>query len=377
MRLVICMAPLVLAACVQANQPGAPTRLDEPVQDPPGFFPPPAASEQGRDIADLYSLNFWIATAIFLLVEGLILWSVVRYRRRSDRMPPQTHGHTVAEILWTVVPAILVMIVFVASTITLYRVEAKSPSPNVTVDAFGFQWQWQFGYDCPREWDRPGAFTKIDDCDIPLPAGAGDKGPEMVLPVGETVHIRLHASDVNHAFYVPQFLYKKDVIPGQVNSFDVKVEAPGTFTGQCAEFCGLAHASMTFTVRAVPPAEFETWKQEAKRQAEERARATPPPQPSAPAGSASLAVSASTPAAFDQKTLEAPADTPLTIRFDNKDPAVQHNVAIRNATAQGDFVPPLAGPGQTASYNVPPLKAGEYQFYCQIHPNMTGTLTVK
>jgi cytochrome c oxidase subunit II len=366
----------LIAGCVQgANQPNAPTRLDEPA-NPPGFFPPPAASEQGHEISALYSLNFWIATAIFLLVEGLILWSVLRYRRRSDRMPPQTHGHTAAEILWTVIPAILVMIVFVASTITLYRVEAKTSNPNVTVDAFAFQWQWQFGYDCPKDWDAAKNFTKIDDCGVPLPAGAGDKGPEMVLPVGQTVHIRLHATDVNHAFYVPQFLYKKDVIPGQVNNFDVKVETPGTFTGQCAEFCGLAHASMTFTVRAVPEAEFATWKQQAKLEAEERARATPPPQPSGPPGSASLTISASTPAAFDQKALEAPANTPFTIRFENKDPSVQHNVSIR-ATPQGDFVPPLAGPGQTASYSVPPLPAGQFEFYCSIHPNMTGTLTVK
>jgi cytochrome c oxidase subunit II len=371
---------LLLAGCAQAANPStAPTKLnaDEPIRNPPGLFPPAPASEQGHEISALYSLNFWIAAAIFLLVEGIIVWCVLRYRRRGDRMAPQTHGNTIAEILWTIVPAILVMIVFVASTLTLYRVEAKSASPDVTIDAYAFQWQWAFGYDCPQNWNDFKNFTKIDDCGVPLPAGAGNKGPEMVVPVGEVVHIRLHSTDVNHAFYVPQFLYKKDVIPGQVNNFDVKVEEAGTFTGQCAEFCGLAHASMTFTVRAVPPAEFVTWKQQAKAAAEERARATPPPQPSGPPGSASLTVSASSPAGFDQKTLEAPANTPFTIQFQNKDPSVQHNVAIKNATPQGDFIPPLAGPGQSASYSVPPLPAGQYTFYCSVHPNMTGTLTVK
>jgi cytochrome c oxidase subunit 2 len=379
-RIGVLLVVFLAVACAQAANPSqAPTRLDadQPVRNPPGFFPPTPTSEQGHDISALYSLNFWIATAIFLLVEGIIVWCVLRYRRRSDRMPPQTHGNTIAEIAWTVVPAILVMIVFVASTFTLYRVEAKSASPDVTVDAYAFQWQWAFGYDCPASWDQAQNFTKIDDCGTPLPAGTGDKGPEMVLPVGETVHIRLHSTDVNHAFYVAQFLYKKDVIPGQVNNFDVKVAEPGTFTGQCAEFCGLAHASMTFTVRAVPPTEFATWKQQAKAAAEERKRATPAPEASPPAGSATLSVSASTPAAFDQKTLEAPANTPFTIQFQNKDPAVQHNVAIKNATPQGDFIPPLAGPGQSANYSVPALQAGQYTYYCSVHPNMTGTLTVK
>lgn len=370
---------LALAACAQTPDSGTPTRLDQPAGTGSSFFPPAAASEQGRDIAALYSLNFWIAAAIFLLVEGLILWCVLRYRRRSERLPAQTHGHTVAEILWTVVPLILVMIVFVASTITLYRVEAKASNPAVTVDAYGFQWQWQFAYDCPEEFGRPGGFSPdaIKNCGVPLPAGAGDKGPEMVLPVGQQVHIRLHATDVNHAFYVPYFLYKKDVIPGELNSFVVNIEEPGTYSGQCAEFCGLAHASMSFTVRAVPPAEFATWKEQAKREADERANATPPAQPSAAPGAASLTVTASTPAAFDQATLEAPANTPITIQFQNKDPSAQHNVAIKAATPQGDFVPPVAEPGQSANYNVAPLQPGQYEFYCSVHPNMKGTLTVK
>jgi cytochrome c oxidase subunit 2 len=323
-------------------------------------------------------VTFWIAAAIFLLVEGLIIWSVLRYRRRDDRLPPQTHGHNVAEILWTVIPAAIVIALFWLSTETLFRVEARSDRPAVTVDAFAFQWQWEFGYDCPEQFDSPGGFTRIADCRVPLPAGTGNKGPEMVLPVGETVRIRLHATDVNHAFYVPQFLYKKDVIPGQVNRFDVNIEQPGTYTGQCAEFCGLAHAAMTFTVRAVPRAEFDAWKQQAQREAEERARATPPPPPpQGGAPGATVQVSASNAARFDQQTLEAPANSPLTIQFQNKDPSAPHNVAIRAATPQGDFIPPIAQAGQSATYTAPALPAGEYEFYCSVHPNMKGTLTVK
>jgi cytochrome c oxidase subunit II len=359
---------LAASACSAASEPGG----------VPGFFPPSSASAEGREIVALYEFTFWIAAAVFLLVEGLILWNVFRYRRRKgdDTLPHQTHGNLFAEILWTAVPAVIVLVLFVVSLQTLSKVEARSPEPGVVVDVYGFQWQWAFGYDCPADFEQ--TFTKIDDCGLAL-TGLGNKGPEMVLPVNEPVRIRLHGTDVNHAFYVPRFLYKKDVIPGQVNSFEVNIEEPGTYTGQCAEFCGLAHASMNFTVRAVDRSEFETWKQ----RAEEEAAASPTPGPSGPPGSpgqegAVVELSASNAQAFDQTSAEAPADRPFAIQFRNDDPAAPHNVAIRQATPEGDFVGmPIADPGTEATYQPPPLAAGEYTFYCSVHPNMQGTLTVR
>lgn len=329
----------------------------------PGFFPPPAASEQGRHIQDLYSIVFWIAAAVFLLVEGLILWAVLRYRRRDDVLPVQTHGSRVAEALWTAIPAAIVLFLFILTVQTLDKVEAKTPNPAVTVDVTGFQWQWTFDYK-----EQGLSFT-----------GLGDKGPEMVLPVGQTVHLKLHSNDVIHAFYVPQFLYKKDVVPGRENNFDVLVEQPGTYVGQCAEFCGLAHAKMFFTVRAVPRAEFDAW----VSQEQEKAKATPSPAASGSAGGGgggapALAISASSAAGFDTPAVEGRANQPLTIQFENKDPSAPHNVAIKQATPEGDFVgQPLAQAGQKATYMTPPLAAGQYTFYCAVHPNMQGTLTVR
>ncbi|MBA3779171.1 MAG: cytochrome c oxidase subunit II [Chloroflexi bacterium] len=347
---------------------------------PPGFFPPAPVTEQGRDINNLYSIVFWIAAAIFIFVEALILWAVLRYRRLDDTLPAQTHGNRIAEFIWTLIPAVIVVFLFVASTTVIYRVEAKSENPDLTVDVYGFQWQWSFGYDCPQEFGSAGGFTRVEDCGLSF-TGQGAQGPEMVLPVGQLVQIRLHGSDVNHAFYVPQFLYKKDVIPGQVNRFEVRVEQPGTYTGQCAEFCGLAHASMNFTVRAVPPSEYDAWKTQAEQEAEERENATPPPSPSGDGGDgetgATVEIAAENASAFTADQAEAPADQPFSIAFDNRDPSAPHNVSIRGATPEGDFVPPIADPGQQASYEVPPLAAGEYEFYCVVHPNMQGTLTVR
>ena len=198
----------------------------------------------------------------------------------------------------------------------------------------------------------------------------------MVLPSGETVRIRLHAQDVIHSWYVPSFFFKRDAIPGRINEFDITPQDVGTYGGQCAEFCGLAHNEMYFTVRIVSQGDFAAWA--AAEQA--KAPATPPPAPSgAPGAGATVNVSAvSVTTGFDPSTLTATADTPLTIQFVNKDPTVPHNFAIQKANADGsDWVgqPPANG-GQTATYQAPALKAGTYTFYCAIHPNMKGTLTV-
>jgi heme/copper-type cytochrome/quinol oxidase subunit 2 len=178
--------------------------------------------------------------------------------------------------------------------------------------------------------------------------------------------------DVIHSFYVPQFFYKKDAIPGRINTFQINITEPGTYGGQCAEFCGLGHDSMYFTVRAVTPEEFAQWAQDAVNKANE----TPPPAPSGAAGVDLTAVSITE--GFKEKTLTAPADAPFTINFQNADPSAPHNIAIKGANPDGtDWIglPPAAANTSTTDA-APPLKAGTYPFYCAIHPNMVGTLTV-
>jgi cytochrome c oxidase subunit 2 len=321
----------------------------------PGLFPTTPVSEQGEHINNLYNVVFWVAAAIFIFVEALILIAVLRYRRRSDVLPKQTHGNLLLELTWVAIPAVIVVALFVLSMDTLGKVEAKSDGPAVTVDATGFQWQWTFDYKAEGL-----KFT-----------GQGTQGPEMVVPVGEPVRVNLYAQDVIHAFYVPTLLYKKDVVPGRVNSFDVRIDEPGTYTGQCAEFCGLQHADMFFTMRAVPRGEYDAW----VTAEQEKANATPEP---APSGAAIVTMSAQNAVSFDQVLVEAAADQPFTIEFVNNDPAAPHNVAIREATPEGDFVGmPIANAGETVNYNVPALPTGDYQYFCSVHPNMQGTLTVK
>jgi plastocyanin len=198
----------------------------------------------------------------------------------------------------------------------------------------------------------------------------------MVVPAGRTVQLTMTSQDVIHAFYVPQFLFKRDVVPGRVNQFDFKVNASDagqTFRGQCAELCGTGHRIMLFEVRALAPADFDAWL--AARIAEPNA--TPPPPPSGEAG-VTLEVSALN-VAFEQVSLSAQGGTPFRIAFDNKDNGVPHNVAIHRDSATGEevFKGEIFNGPDKRTYDVPPLEAGAYAFICTVHPTMTGTLTVE
>jgi cytochrome c oxidase subunit II len=325
------------------------------------LYPPDAATTQGGDIRSLYSVFMVPIVAIFILVEGLIVWSVVRYRRRKgdDELPVQTHGNNVLEITWTVLPTILVLVLFVLSWQTLNKVDAKSANPDLTVDVTGFQWQWTFAY------PQYGlSYT-----------GIGDQGPVLVLPADEVVHFRLHSSDVIHSFYVPDFLFKRDVIPGQVNNFDLTVKDAGvTYSGQCAQLCGMNHYQMRFTVQTMTPAGFQAWVQAEQA----KAKATPAPAASGQAAGPVVKLSASNTTSFDESALSAPAGQPFSVELTNKTSGAPHNFSIKDASGTVIFTGlPLAQPGQTVSYSVPALTAGTYTFFCSVHPNMTGTLTVK
>ena len=333
-----------------------------------GLYPPLAVTEEGDKIRDLYTIVFLLAAAIFVLVEGLIIWSVIRYRRKpgDDTLPPQTHGNNLAELVWTIVPSLIVVFLFVISWQTLNEVDTASASPETRIRAVAGQFQWQFDY-----LDTDGS-TILYTQNLPVGEDGG-----MVVPAGRTVQLTMTSNDVIHAFYVPQFLFKRDVVPGRVNQFDFTVkesDAGQVFRGQCAELCGTGHRIMLFEVRAVTAAEFDTWLEEKIAEA----NATPPPPPSGEAGGPVLEVSALN-VAFEQASLTAPADAPFRIDFDNKDNGVPHNVAIHRDAPTGEevFQGEIFNGPEKRAYDVPPLPAGSYAFVCTVHPTMTGTLTVE
>ena len=204
-----------------------------------GLYPPIAVTSQGAEIRNLYTAIFLIAVAIFLVVEGLILWTVIRYRRKPGDvdLPPQVHGNNIAEFVWTIVPTILVIFMFIVSWQTLNSVDVNSPSAQTRIRAVAGQFQWTFEYLGPTG-DKP-VYTEFQ----PLT----EKGGGMYVPAGRTVQLSLFVkpTDVIHAFYVPQFLFKRDVVPGRTTAFDFTVneaDAGQTFRGQCAELCGTSTA---------------------------------------------------------------------------------------------------------------------------------------
>lgn len=332
------------------------------------LYPPDAATSQGREIRGLYDIVFAFAVAIFVVVEGLIVWSVLRYRRKpgDDGLPAQTHGNNLVEIIWTLIPTAIVLFLFAISWQTLSSVDAVSKQPDVRIHAVAGQFAWQFEY-----LDASG--NKVATQLTPsYDATTGEGG--MAVPVGRSVQVTLDSPDVIHAFYVPRFLFKRDVVPGQTNEFEFTVdedEAGQTFRGQCAELCGAGHRSMLFDVRAMAPTQYDAW----LRDLIAGGTATPPPLPDGPV----LGVIAKG-IAFDTLALEVPADTGFAIEFKNEDvPGVLHDIDIRDAAGTVLADQPTIDGGTATTYVYEPLPAGTYTFICSIHPipPMTGTLTVK
>lgn len=334
------------------------------------LYPPDPVTTQARDISRLYDIVFALAVAIFIAVEGLILWSIFRYRRRPEDvdLPPQTHGNNFVEALWTLIPTVIVLYLFAISWQTLDRVDATTatpPGPDVRIHAIAGQFQWQFEY-----LDANGNHLATETRPIAGPQGGG-----MAVPVGKKVYVTLDSGDVIHAWYVPRFLFKRDVVPGQTNHFEFTVdedEVGETFRGQCAELCGAGHRVMLFDVLALSQADFDAW----LARLVEIENATPPP---APSGAPVLDVTAKD-IAYDKKDLQVPANAPFVIDFKNDDiAAITHDIDIRDS---GGSVlkdqAPIPG-GQSAPYSYDPLPAGTYTFICSIHPvpAMTGTLTVQ
>jgi cytochrome c oxidase subunit 2 len=209
---------------------------------------PDPVTDQARAVRDLWS-QFLIAS---ILVGGtvwvLITFAVLRYRRPrradqlADDMPRQTHGSTRLEVAWTAIPIAIILVLFALTMGALGRIDARSPG-SVTVQVDAFRWQWRFDY--------PGTGVSV--------VGGPDTPAELIVPAGEPIHFVLTSSDVDHSFYVPQFLFKRDAIPGFPNQFDITIDEPGVYRGQCAEFCGVFHARMLLSVRALSRADFDAW----------------------------------------------------------------------------------------------------------------------
>lgn len=203
---------------------------------------PRPITEEGAGVANLYNIFLAIAAVIFLLVTGLIAWSLIRYRAKDDDgLPEQVHTNVKLEVVWFAIPSVIVAVLFILSAGVLSEVNEENPEDGtLVVSVEGFQWGWRFTY--------PGGETTTS-----LP-----ESPATVpLPVDTPITFELVSPDVIHSFYVPRMLLKRDVVPGRTNRIDVVIEEVGTYGGKCAEFCGLLHDDMDLVIEAVEPEDFD------------------------------------------------------------------------------------------------------------------------
>jgi cytochrome c oxidase subunit 2 len=224
---------------------GASVLLTATACELPSFGMPHGITPQAQRIYNIWSGSTIAALAVGVFVWGLILFAVFVYRKKTDELPQQVRYNLPVEVLYTMVPFVIVAGLFYFTARDEIEVNKTTPNPDVTISVIGFRWQWQFGY---VENGRV----------IGQVTGRPGETPVLVLPKDRSIRFVESSPDVQHSFWVPQFLFKRDVIPGRVNQFEIsKIDRTGTFIGRCAEFCGTDHPRMNFTVQVVDPGQFD------------------------------------------------------------------------------------------------------------------------
>jgi cytochrome c oxidase subunit 2 len=227
-RVLLALAPFVALLLSACGTPSGPQDTFNP------------AGPQAETINRLFIPVLVIAAVVFVLVEGLILVTTIRWRhrKRAEREPAQIHGNSKLEIGWTIAPAVLLGVIAIPTLGTIFSLAKTPTGPNVLrVNVTAHQFWWQAEY-----------------------PGLGVNTANVIhIPVGQPVYVRLESVDVIHSFWVPRLAGKQDVVPGNTNFLTIEASEPGTYSAQCAEYCGLSHANMRFRVQAQSPAEFQAW----------------------------------------------------------------------------------------------------------------------
>jgi cytochrome c oxidase subunit 2 len=228
-------------------------------------------TEFNTEIKSLWDTIFFWGTFVFVLVEAILLYTIFRFRRRSDADEPKhVHGNTTLEIMWTIAPAVILTFIASPTVRTIFRTQARAVPNALQVEVVGHQWWWEFRY---PQYTQPGAAGRVDTL-----VTAND----LYLPIGRTVNFTLRTKDVLHSFWVPQLGGKRDLISNHTNYLwftpDSSLKTT-VFNGTCNEYCGASHANMRFRTFVVTPAEFDGW---VSHQLSGAAFAVAPAAPAAP-----------------------------------------------------------------------------------------------
>jgi cytochrome c oxidase subunit 2 len=187
---------------------------------------------------DLLDTTVKWALLVFVLVEGVLIYAIFRFRGKpGDPEPHQTHGNTTVEIIWTVIPALILAAIAVPTVRAIFQTNATPTNDALTIEVVGHQWWWEFRY----------------------PEFNITTANEIHVPVGRTVSLRMGSADVIHSFWVPQFAAKRDVFANRETRMWFKAEVDGEYPAQCAEYCGIQHARMAYRIKAQKPEDFQAW----------------------------------------------------------------------------------------------------------------------
>lgn len=242
------LAALALSACTEEQKRGF----------LPGYTDGQVTNHTER-ITTLWTGSWVTLLIVGLIVWGLTMWCVIAYRRKKGDtgFPIQLRYHVPLEMMFTLIPVIMIMTFFYFTQRDITEIEAHSPEPDLTVGVVAKQWSWDFNYIDEDVHEDAG----IQSFATGEP-GAAESLPVLYLPVDQTVEFRLDSRDVIHSFWVVDFLYKKDMFPGHTTSFQVTPTREGTYAGKCAELCGEYHSDMLFNVKVVSQEEFDARMQE-------------------------------------------------------------------------------------------------------------------
>jgi cytochrome c oxidase subunit 2 len=232
----------------------------------------PGVTSTSNQIFDLHMTILWICVVIGVVVFGIMFWSIFAHRKSPDRKPSNFHENTAVEILWTIIPLAILVVMAIPATTTLVDMYDTSEA-EIDIKVTGYQWRWKYDY-IDNEF---GFFSNIATSDDEIYNRTEktenyllDVDNPMVIPTKTRVRLLLTANDVIHSWWVPEFGLKKDAIPGFVNEIWTEVDEPGIYRGQCTELCGIKHGFMPVVVKAVPREEYDAWvnEQTASAQAE-------------------------------------------------------------------------------------------------------------
>ena len=224
----------------------------------------PAVTPVMQDIEDFHRLLLYIITAVSLFVLVLLLWIAVRYNKRMNPIPSKVSHNTVLEVMWTIVPVIILVFIAIPSFRLLYF-EGTIPKADVTVRAIGKQWFWSYQYPGQGDWEMDSqGLSDVNAKKANKPRLLGVDNP-IYVPVNKTVVVQTTGADVIHSWTVPAFGLKMDAVPGRINTTWFKATKTGVYYGECSELCGARHAFMPIEVHVVSQADYDQWLAHAKK----------------------------------------------------------------------------------------------------------------